>query len=117
MTLQEAETKLSERNNHIAELLKERENVLKEWSIAFNTENKEKIVCCLYSEDTKRSIDDFLSKFILPCTFWAKPMGVALRFRNFIEISFMQKLWKLESMRTGKTSFQQTHGNIYYKGE
>ena len=45
MTLQEVETKLSELNNHIAELLKERENALKEWSIAFNTENPEKIVC------------------------------------------------------------------------
>ena len=45
MTLQEAETKLSELNNHIAELLKERENALKEWHIAFNTENPEKIAC------------------------------------------------------------------------
>ena len=45
MTLQEAEIKLSELNNHIAELLEERENVLKEWHIAFNTENPEKIVC------------------------------------------------------------------------
>ena len=82
MTLQEAETKLSELNNHIAELLKEREKALKEWSIVFNTENKEKItcideriysahklylvngdskmlVCYLYNEDTKRSIEDF----------------------------------------------------------
>lgn len=39
MTLQETEAKLSELNNCIAELLKERESVLKEWNIAFNTEN------------------------------------------------------------------------------
>lgn len=45
MTLQEAETKLSELNNQIAELLKEREKVLKEWNIAFNTENPDKIIC------------------------------------------------------------------------
>lgn len=45
MTLQEAETKLSELNNQIAELLKEREKVLKEWNIAFNTENPDKITC------------------------------------------------------------------------
>lgn len=45
MTLQEAETKLSELNNQIAELLKEREKILKEWNIAFNTENPDKITC------------------------------------------------------------------------
>ena len=45
MTLQEAETKLSALNNRIAELLKEREKALKEWYIAFNTENQEKITC------------------------------------------------------------------------
>lgn len=45
MTLQEAETKLSELNNQIAELSKEREKVLKEWNIAFDTENPDKITC------------------------------------------------------------------------
>lgn len=45
MTLQETETKLSELNNCIAELLKERESVLKEWNIAFNTENQDNITC------------------------------------------------------------------------
>lgn len=45
MTLQEAETKLSELNNKIDELLKEREGVLKEWNIAFNTEKADQITC------------------------------------------------------------------------
>lgn len=45
MTLQEAETKLSELNNKIDELLKEREGVLKEWNIAFNTEKPDQIIC------------------------------------------------------------------------
>ena len=45
MTLHEAETKLKEINNSIAELLQERENVLKEWNIAFNTENPDGITC------------------------------------------------------------------------
>lgn len=45
MTLHESETKLTEINNNIAELLKERENVLKEWSVAFNTENQDEITC------------------------------------------------------------------------
>lgn len=45
MTLQESEAKLSELNNKIDKLLKEREDVLKEWYDAFNTENPEGIVC------------------------------------------------------------------------
>lgn len=45
MTLQESEVKLSELNNKIDKLLKEREVVLKEWYAAFNTENPEDIVC------------------------------------------------------------------------
>lgn len=45
MTLHESETKLAEINNSIAELLKEREKVLKEWSIAFYTENSDGITC------------------------------------------------------------------------
>jgi len=45
MTLQEAETKLSELNNEINRLLQEREAVLKEWNIAFNTENQNNITC------------------------------------------------------------------------
>jgi len=45
MTLQEAEARLSELNTEINKLLKEREAVLKEWNIAFNTENQENIVC------------------------------------------------------------------------
>jgi len=45
MTLQEAETKLSELNNEINRLLQEREAVLKEWNIAFNTENQDNITC------------------------------------------------------------------------
>ena len=45
MTLQEAETKLSELNVEINRLFEEREAVLKEWNIAFNTENQDKITC------------------------------------------------------------------------
>lgn len=45
MTLQEAEVKLSELNGQIAELLKKRESVLKEWNTAFYTENPDKIIC------------------------------------------------------------------------
>ncbi|MBD5493549.1 MAG: hypothetical protein HDR12_03975 [Lachnospiraceae bacterium] len=45
MTLHEAEAKLTEINNSIAELLQERENVLKEWSIAFYMENPDEITC------------------------------------------------------------------------
>lgn len=45
MTLQEAEARLSELNNEINELLEKREMVLKEWNIAFNTENQGNIVC------------------------------------------------------------------------
>lgn len=45
MTLHEAETKLAEINNSLAELLKEREKALKEWNIAFNTENPDEITC------------------------------------------------------------------------
>jgi hypothetical protein len=45
MTLQEAEAKLSKLNEEIDELLEKREIVLKEWNIAFNTENQDNIVC------------------------------------------------------------------------
>lgn len=45
MTLHESETKLAEINNSIAELLNERENVLKEWCKAFYTENQDEITC------------------------------------------------------------------------
>lgn len=45
MTLQESEAKLSELNAEINRLLKEREAVLKEWNIAFCTENPENITC------------------------------------------------------------------------
>ena len=45
MTLHEAETKLAEINNSLAELLKEREKALKKWNIAFNTENPDEITC------------------------------------------------------------------------
>lgn len=45
MTLQETETKLSKLNTEINKLLQEREAVLKEWNIAFNTENPDKITC------------------------------------------------------------------------
>lgn len=45
MTLQEAETKLSEMNTKINELLKERERLLIEWNSAFSTENPEKMIC------------------------------------------------------------------------
>lgn len=45
MKLLEAEAKLSELNNQIADLLKERESVLKEWNIAFHTENQDQITC------------------------------------------------------------------------
>lgn len=82
MTLQEAESKLSDLNNKIAELLSEREEVIKEWHTAFNSENPENIICideneygfhklylangdfkilvCRFSErDIKGSINDF----------------------------------------------------------
>lgn len=82
MTLQEAEEKLSELNIQIAELLCEREEVIKEWNIAFNSENPENIICidknefgfhelylvngdfkilvCQFNErDIKGGIDDF----------------------------------------------------------
>lgn len=45
MTLNESETKLTEINNSIAELLQERENVLKEWNSAFYTEKPDGITC------------------------------------------------------------------------
>lgn len=45
MNLQESEAKLSELNTQISKLLKERETVLKEWEVAFYTENPEGIVC------------------------------------------------------------------------
>ena len=96
MTLQEAETKLSELNNRIAELLNEREKAIKEWSIVFNTEKPEKIVCIaenpaatpngphflylvngdskmlvchLHCDYTKCSINVFTNKLTLPCIF------------------------------------------------
>ena len=45
MNLQESEVKLSELNDEINRLLKERETVLKEWNIAFSTESPENITC------------------------------------------------------------------------
>ncbi|RKI36601.1 hypothetical protein D7V86_24570 [bacterium D16-51] len=45
MALKEADARLLELNEEIARLLKERENVLKEWNTAFNAENPENIVC------------------------------------------------------------------------
>ena len=45
MTLQEADTKLSSINMEMARLLKERQQVLKEWNVAFNAEKPENIVC------------------------------------------------------------------------
>lgn len=45
MTLQDAEVKLSELNDKIAKLLNEREDVIKEWNIAFNSENPEDVIC------------------------------------------------------------------------
>lgn len=45
MTLQQAEAKLSEINVELDILLQEREIVIREWSIAFNTENQENIIC------------------------------------------------------------------------
>lgn len=45
MTLQQAETKLSELNAKIAQLFEEREVVLKEWNTAFLAENQDGIIC------------------------------------------------------------------------
>ena len=45
MTLQESEIKLSELNNKIDKLLKERAIVLKEWYAEFNTVNSAGITC------------------------------------------------------------------------
>lgn len=45
MTLQEAETKLSELSAEINKLLQDREAVLKEWNLAFYTENQDNIIC------------------------------------------------------------------------
>lgn len=82
MTLQEAEIKLSELNEEINRLLAERDNVLKEWNTAFQTENPQNIICidenigdchnlylvngesrmevCLFCDrDFKDSLDDF----------------------------------------------------------
>ena len=85
MTLQEAEKKLSEINEKISVLLKERETVLQEWNTAFHTENSQNIVCidentegvhelylvngeskkhvCLFSEqDMTGSIEEFYKR-------------------------------------------------------
>lgn len=45
MTLQESEIKLSELNNKIDKLLKEREVILKEWYTAFNKKIPKGITC------------------------------------------------------------------------
>lgn len=45
MTLQEAETRLSELNAQIDKLLQEREAVIREWSMAFYAENRDGIIC------------------------------------------------------------------------
>lgn len=85
MKLQEAEVKLSELNKQIEDLLKERETAIKEWKIAFNTENPDKIICVdesnrfvhklylvkgdlkllvcnIYEEDIKGSLQDMYRK-------------------------------------------------------
>lgn len=59
MTLQEAESKLTDLNNKIAELLSERESVIKEWNAAFNSENPENIICMV------ESVEDICYKFYL----------------------------------------------------
>ena len=59
MTLQESEIKLSELNNKIDKLLKERAIVLKEWYDAFNTENPEGITCVV------ENIEDICYKLYL----------------------------------------------------
>lgn len=87
MTLQKAEIKLTELNDKIDSLLKERETVLKEWSIAFNEESPENIICvdenagdfhdlylvngdfkmqaCYFgSFEMKSSLDDFYKSFL-----------------------------------------------------
>lgn len=51
MTLQEAETELSQIDAKITELIKQREYVLKEWHRAFNTENQENMECIDESEE------------------------------------------------------------------
>lgn len=63
MTLHESETKLAEINNSIAELLKERENVLKNWNIAFNMENQDKITCI--AESIQESKDDIFYLYLI----------------------------------------------------
>lgn len=45
MALKELEIRLSELDDKISELLKEREKVVKEWSNAFSAENPQNIVC------------------------------------------------------------------------
>lgn len=85
MRLLEAEAKLSELNNQITGLLKERENILKEWNRAFNTEGQDQItcideskvvvhnlylvngdikmhVCSLYDDDMRGSIEDLYKR-------------------------------------------------------
>ena len=63
MTLHESETKLAEINNSIAELLKERENVLKEWNIAFNMENQDEITCM--AESIQEGMDDVFYLYLI----------------------------------------------------
>lgn len=63
MTLHESETKLAEINNSIAELLKERESVLKKWYIAFNTGNQEEITCI--AESIQESKDDIFYLYLI----------------------------------------------------
>ena len=85
MTLHEADAKLAGLNEKIDDLLKKRESILKEWSIAFHAENPENITCidenigdchnlylasgdfkmhvCRFSDfDLKGSLDDFYRK-------------------------------------------------------
>ncbi len=86
MALKEADARLLELNEEIARLLKERENVLKEWNTAFNAENPEDITCiddniddivhylylvngdfkmhvCIFDDyDMKRNITDFYKR-------------------------------------------------------
>lgn len=59
MALYEAESKLKEVNNHIDKLLKERENVIKEWYIVFITENQNEITCIAEGKGESMNVFDF----------------------------------------------------------
>lgn len=70
MTLQQAETELSQIDTQLTELLKKRESMLKEWNLAFNEENPDNIACidepignihilCLVNGESKMEICRF----------------------------------------------------------